>query len=89
MTGAPDTTDTDTHVQRQAARSCVRWGQRRPEEVLEPVRSAPERYETVRTALRFRDDGTKIKEVRERFLHSEAGARLGALRKKRRVVGVL
>jgi len=57
--------------------------------VLEPVRSAPERYETVRTALRFRDDGTKIKEVRERLLHSEAGTRLGALRKKRRVVGVL
>ena len=53
------------------------------------MRSAPERYETVRTALRFRDDGTKIKEVRQRFLHSEAGARLGALRKKRRVVGVL
>jgi hypothetical protein len=46
-----------------------------PEEVLELMHSAPERYESVRAALRYRGDGPTIKAVRERFLRSEAGRR--------------
>jgi hypothetical protein len=46
-----------------------------PGEVLELVRSAPERYDSVRAALRYRGDGPTIKAVRERFLRSEAGRR--------------
>ena len=46
-----------------------------PEEVLELIRSAPERYETVRAALRYRGDGPTIKALRERYLASEAGRR--------------
>jgi hypothetical protein len=46
-----------------------------PEEVLELMRSAPERYDTVRAALRYTGDGSTIKAVRERFLRSEAGRR--------------
>ncbi len=46
-----------------------------PELVLELMRSAPERYESVRAALRYRGDGPTIKAVRERFLLSEAGRR--------------
>ena len=46
-----------------------------PKEVLELMRSAPERYDTVRAALRYRGDGPTIKAVRERFLRSEAGRR--------------
>ncbi len=46
-----------------------------PETVLELVRSAPERYETVRAALRYRGDGPTIKAVRERFLRSEVARR--------------
>ncbi len=44
-----------------------------PEDVLELVRGAPERYDSVRAALRYRGDGSTIKAVRERFLRSEAG----------------
>ncbi len=44
-----------------------------PEEVLELMSSAPERFESVRAALRYRGDGPTIKMVRERFLRSEAG----------------
>jgi len=47
----------------------------RPEEALDLMRSAPERYETVRAALRYRGDGPTIKTVRERFLRSEAHRR--------------
>ena len=47
----------------------------RPEEVLELMRSAPERYERVRAVLRYQGDGPTIKAVRERFLRSEAGRR--------------
>jgi hypothetical protein len=46
-----------------------------PREVLELMGSAPERYESVRAALRYRGDGPTIKAVRERFLRSEAGRR--------------
>jgi hypothetical protein len=46
-----------------------------PQEVLERMHSAPERYESVRAALRYRGDGPTIKAVRERFLRSEAGRR--------------
>lgn len=45
-----------------------------PEEVLELMRSAPERYETVRATLRYRGDGSTIQAVREQF------ARAGAYR---------
>jgi hypothetical protein len=43
-----------------------------PESVLELIRSAPERYETVRAALRYRGDGPTIKAMRDRYLASEA-----------------
>jgi len=46
-----------------------------PEDVLELIRSAPERYETVRAALCYRGDGPIIKAVRERFLRSEGARR--------------
>jgi len=46
-----------------------------PEEVLNLARSAPERYESVRAAIRYRGNGPTIKAVRERFLSSEAGRR--------------
>ena len=45
-------------------------------EVLELVHSAPERYESVRAALRYRGDGTVHKEIRERLVRSEAGRRV-------------
>lgn len=44
-----------------------------PEQVLKLIRSAPERYESVRASLRYQGDGPTIKAVRERFLRSEAG----------------
>ena len=44
-----------------------------PEQVLELIRSAPERYESVRAALRYRGDGPVHKEIRERIVRSEAG----------------
>ena len=46
-----------------------------PEEVLELIHSAPERYETVRAALRYRGDGRVHREIRGRILRSEAGRR--------------
>jgi hypothetical protein len=46
-----------------------------PEEVLELVRNASERYENVRAALRYRGDGPVHKEIRERLVRSEAGRR--------------
>ncbi len=46
-----------------------------PQEVLELIRSASQRYDSVRAALRYRGDGPTIKAVRERFLRSEAGRR--------------
>jgi hypothetical protein len=44
-----------------------------PEEVLELIRSAPERYDTVRAALRYRGEGPTIKALRGRYLASEVG----------------
>lgn len=46
-----------------------------PEEVLELIRSAPERYETVRAALRYRGDGVVRREIRERIARTEDGRR--------------
>lgn len=46
-----------------------------PEEVLELIRSAPERYDSVRAVLRYRGDGTVHKEIRERIASTEAGRR--------------
>jgi hypothetical protein len=46
-----------------------------PQDVLELIRSAPERYETVRAALRYRGDGLMLGEIRERIAHIEAGRR--------------
>jgi len=43
-----------------------------PEEVLELIHSALERYETVRAALHYRGDGPIIRAIRERFSRSEA-----------------
>ena len=39
-----------------------------PEEVLEFIGSAPERYDTVRAALRYRGDGPTKKGIRERIV---------------------
>ena len=47
----------------------------RPEEVLELIVSAPQRYDTVRAALRYRGDGSARKEISERIRSSEAGRR--------------
>ncbi len=46
-----------------------------PEQVLELIRSAPERFDTVRAALRYRGDGLVHKEIRESIMRSEAGRR--------------
>ncbi len=46
-----------------------------PEEVLELIGSASERYDTVRAALRYRADGPTRKEIRERIARTEAGRR--------------
>jgi len=46
-----------------------------PEEVLELVRSAPERYETVRAALVYRGDGVVLRQIRERIARTEDGRR--------------
>jgi hypothetical protein len=46
-----------------------------PEEVLELVGSAPERYDTVRAALRYRGDGPTLKEIRQRIARTEDGRR--------------
>lgn len=53
--------------------SRTRGGTLQPEEVLELMRSAPQRYETVRAALRYRGDGAAIKAARDRYLASELG----------------
>ncbi len=47
-----------------------------PEEVLELIRSAPERYDTVRAALRYRGDGSARKEIGERISSTLATRRL-------------
>jgi hypothetical protein len=39
-----------------------------PKQVLELIRSAPERYESVRAALRYRGDGTVHKEIHQRIV---------------------
>ena len=39
-----------------------------PEQVLELIRSAPQRYESVRASLRYRGDGPVRKEIRERIV---------------------
>lgn len=39
------------------------------------IHTAPERYETVCAALRYRGDGTTIKAIRERMVRSDAGRR--------------
>ncbi len=46
-----------------------------PEQVLELIRSAPERYDTVRAVLRYRGDGPIRKKIRERIVRTEAGRR--------------
>lgn len=46
-----------------------------PEDVLELIRSAPKRYDTVRAALRYRGDGLVHKEIRDRIVRSDAGRR--------------
>jgi len=46
-----------------------------PEDVLELIRSAPERYETVRAALCYRGDGPTMKALWKSYLASEAGRR--------------
>ena len=46
-----------------------------PEEVLELIGSAPQRFDTVRAALRYRGDGSARKEISERIRGSEAGRR--------------
>lgn len=41
--------------------------------MIDLMRSAPQRYETVRAALRYRGDGSVIKAVRNKYLESEVG----------------
>lgn len=48
----------------------------RAEDVVQLIRTAPERYETVRASLAYRGDGRRIKAMRERFAGSEAGRRI-------------
>ncbi len=48
-----------------------------PDEVLELIHSAPERYDSVRAALSYRGDGPMRKEIRERIARTEAGRRGG------------
>jgi hypothetical protein len=47
----------------------------RPDEVLKLIASAPERYDSVRAALRYQGDGPTKKEIRERIVRTEAGRR--------------
>ena len=51
-----------------------------PEQVLDLIRSAPERYDTVRATLRYRGDGPVRKEIRESIVRSELGRRVRRLR---------
>ena len=46
-----------------------------PEEVLKLIGSAPQRYDTVRAALRYRGDGSARRVIGERIRSSEAGRR--------------
>jgi hypothetical protein len=46
-----------------------------PDEVLKLIASAPERYDSVRAALRYRGDGPTRKEIRERIGLTKAGRR--------------
>jgi hypothetical protein len=46
-----------------------------PEEVLELIHTAPERYDGVRAALRYRADGATKREIRQRLLRSEVARR--------------
>jgi hypothetical protein len=46
-----------------------------PEQVLDLIRSAPKRYETVRASLRYRADGLRRKEIGERVVRTDAGRR--------------
>jgi len=46
-----------------------------PEQVLGLIRTAPERYDTVRAALRYSADGRVRREIRERIPRSEDGRR--------------
>jgi hypothetical protein len=46
-----------------------------PQEVLELIGSASQRYGTVRAALRYRADGLMVKEIRDRIVRTEAGRR--------------
>ena len=46
-----------------------------PEGVLDLIHSAPERYDTVRAALRYRGDRLVRKEIRESIVRSGAGRR--------------
>lgn len=43
-----------------------------PEEVLALINSAPQRYDTVRAALRYRGDGRTMAALEERYFRSEA-----------------
>jgi hypothetical protein len=44
----------------------------RPEEALELIVSAPQRYDSVRAALRYRGDGSTMRTLRDRYRKSEA-----------------
>ena len=44
-----------------------------PGQVLDLIRSAPERYDTVRVSLRYRADGLKRKEIGERAVPTGTG----------------
>lgn len=46
-----------------------------PDEVLELIHSAPERYDSVRAALSYHADGPMRKQIRERIARTEAGRR--------------
>ncbi len=46
-----------------------------PEEVLELIGSASERFDTVRAAMRYRADGTAQRAIRERIVRTEGGRR--------------
>lgn len=43
------------------------------EELLDLMRTASERYKTVRAALRYRGDGSTIRAIEERIARSEGG----------------
>jgi hypothetical protein len=43
-----------------------------PEDVLRLINSAPQRYDTVRATLRYRDDGATMRTLRDRHRASEA-----------------